>query len=262
MTKHIQSNTHDGRDRSALEILSEPGESYESVVRDYRQSLERLKDALILEGLSFSEAYIEGRAGIAVEFGPHSAFESNGPRLISVWRHYRQPAKSAPDGVSFCVENIKPIDHHQRVGSDENMMLIGNIKSMDPVKFIPVNLERLYFIEDETDHDIAGEASCFLSIQGCFRVLPRVPKRELSPSIDGAIIGFDQSTVSVVQGSAKVVDGVTDDGRCMAGNPTSEDSFFPTVRIGLGPQSFDVVHHVGANNRFKLLDVMIGPFYF
>lgn len=260
MTKHDENDTQSERDRPVE--FSEVGEGHDSVVRRYRQSLERLQNTLVFEGLSLSEAYIEGRARIAVEFGPHPAPKADGSRLISVWNHNGQFAETTPSGNASGIKNVEPLDFHHCVSPDKHVMLVSNVEPVNSVKFMPVYLERLYFIEDEQDHIAPGEGSCFLSIKGGFRILPRVAKRELSPSIDAPAISLDKGAVSVIQGRAKIMDRIADDGRRMSRNPTPEGAFFPSVRVGLWPEGFDVVHRIGSDNRFELLDVMIGPFYF
>lgn len=241
---------------------SEFGEGYDCVARDYRKLLQRFDDALVFKGLSFVEAYIKGRARIAVEFRAHAIGEADSSRLISVWHHEGHIRETASGGVARSVKDVQPLDFHDGIGCNQNMVLVGNVKPVDAVKVIPANLERLYFIQDELDNCRAGEGSCFLSIKGGFRILPCVSERELSPSVDGPAIGLDEGTVSVVQGCAEIMDGVPHDGRSMARNASAEGSLFPSVRVGLRPEGFNVFHHVGPDNRFELLDVMVGPFYF
>jgi len=251
--------THDSTGQAgALEFR----ESYDSIVSDYRKSLERIEDALVLKGLSICEAYIEGRARIAVEFAPHPSADAYRSSLITVWNNQIDVFEASPGRLPPTIQNIEPLNFHHSVCADQDVMFIGDVEPMNAMDFLSVNLERLYLVDNKIQDLGAGESSCFLSVNGGFRVLPRVSERELSVSVDGPAVGLDKGAISVVKGSSKVVDGITDDGRCVAGNPAPESSVFPTVRIGLGLQGFDVVHHVGPNNRFKLLDVMIGPFYF
>lgn len=240
---------------------SEFGESYDHVVRDYRKALQRTQDALIFEGLSLCEAYIEGRARIAVEFRPGAAAETDRSNLVAVWDCQGDAGQPAASRSALGVEKVQSFDVHHGFRSDQDMVLVGDVKAVDAVKFIPVNLEWLYFFQNEFDDAFRRDCSLFLSMQVSFRVRPCVSKRELCESADAAAIGFDKSAVSVVKGSAEVVNGVPDDGRCVAGYASPERALIPSVRIGLGAKGFDVVHHVGPDNRFELLDVMVGPFY-
>src|SRR3546814_5069505 len=59
-------------------------------------SFERSKNALTLKGLSFCEAYIEGRARIAVEFRANSAIEADGGSLFSIWAYKGHALNAAP----------------------------------------------------------------------------------------------------------------------------------------------------------------------
>src|SRR3546814_2413902 len=87
MTKHGDSPIANG-DRPALTSeVSEFGESFDRIAGELSQSFERSKNALTPKGLSFCEAYIEGRARIAVEFRANSAIEADGGSLFSIWAY-------------------------------------------------------------------------------------------------------------------------------------------------------------------------------
>ncbi len=168
------------------------------MARDYPKILQRFEDALVFKGLTFIEAYIKGRARIAVEFRAHAIGEADGPGLISVWYHKGHILEAAPSGVASSVKDFQLLDFHDGIGCNQDMVLVGNVKLVDAVEVIPASLERLYFIKNELDDCRAGEGGCFLSIEGSFRILPCVSERELSPSVDGPAIGLDEGTVSVV----------------------------------------------------------------
>jgi hypothetical protein len=261
MTKQIDCGNQAG-DRPAQFEKLEFGEGYDSIVSDYRKTLHRLKDALVFKGLSLSEAYIEGRARIAVQFRSGPIFETKRGSFYAVWNHDRKICKKLTGGFSGSVEEIQTINSHDSICADQDVMFVGNIEPVDTVKLIPSHLERLYFIKDKALDLGVGAGSCFLSYEGRFRVLPRVAERELSPSIDGPAIGIDQCTISVIQGRAKIVDGVTNDSGRVPWDAATDRSLVPTIRIWLGAEGLDVFCDVGPNNHFELLDVMIGPFYF
>src|SRR3546814_16019647 len=87
MTKHGDSPIANG-DRPALTSeVSEFCESFDRIAGELSQSFERSKNALTLKGLSFCEAYIEGRARIAVKFRANSAIEAAGGSLFSIWAY-------------------------------------------------------------------------------------------------------------------------------------------------------------------------------
>lgn len=258
MTKQTKPDTSAERDRPVLKSR----ESYDSIVGDYRQALKRVQDALTLKGLSFVEAYVEGRARIAVEFRPKSLCQADGRRLIAVWNFKGEIAESATSRISECVQNVEPLNHHNSICCNKSVMLVSDVETIDPIEITPINLERLYFIEDEIDNIVAGQGSCFLSVDGRFRVLPRVSKRELCPSLDAAAIGFNERTINVVKGSAEIMDSIANDCWGVPRDATAQASPLPLLRVGLKPQGFDVFSHVSADNDFELLDVMIGPFYF
>lgn len=237
-------------------------QGYDSIVGDYRQALQRIDDTLVLKGLSLAKAYIEGRARVAVVLRTKSTIKADCANLIAVWNFKGDALEPSSCSNAVAINNFDMLDLHRGVRSNQAVMLVSDVKSVNSVNFIPINLERLYLVEDEFDDIGAREGSCFLSIDGRFRVLPRVAKRELCPFIDGAAIGLDQCAVSVVKGSAKVVDGVTDDRWCMSRDASAEGALSPFLRVGLGAKGFDIVHHVSSDDCIELLDVMVGPFYF
>jgi hypothetical protein len=261
LTKHNTKSSEAERDRPTGKP-SEFGEGYDSVVSSYRESLKRINDTLVLEGLSLTEAYKKGFLRIAVKFRSNIGVNAKGGCLMAVWQLDVNVANSSPGGTATFVENLEFLDRHCSVRANQAMMLVSNVEAMDSVNFIPVNLVRLYLIEDKPKHISAREGVCFLSVAGGFRVLPRVAERELCVSIDAAVIGLNERTISVVKGSAKIVDSIPDDCWRMSRNPASERPVFPFLRIGLKARGFDVIHHVSPHNRFELVDVMVGPFYF
>ncbi len=54
---------------------------------------------------------------------------------------------------------------------------------------------------------------------------------------------------------------IANDGGCVGRQAASNDFPFPSLRIGLRAQGFDVLSHVSPDNMFELVDVMVGPFY-
>src|SRR3546814_2617676 len=72
------------------------GESFDRIAGELSQSFEHSKNALTLKGLSFCEAYIEGRARIAVEFRANSAIEADGGSLFSIWAYKGHALNAAP----------------------------------------------------------------------------------------------------------------------------------------------------------------------
>src|SRR3546814_20055691 len=100
--------------------------------------------------------------------------------------------------------------------------------------------------------------SCFF-----FLMIRRPPRSTRTDTLFPYTTLFrSESAVSMIQGCSEIVDGISHDGRGMLGNTPSQRALFPSVRIGLGAESFDVVSNVSSYDRFELLDVMVGPFYF
>lgn len=255
-------------DKAGLIVLEETGQAGTSdklgevlngSPSEYLKALERVQNALIFKGLSLSEAYVEGRMRIAVEFRsklPH--IDKRALLAVGAYeRHVREPAPGRP---AIAGQNIEPFNRHCRLGADEQVVLVGDVEPVDPVEFGPFVLEGLYDIEDEVESGVGG--SVFLSINGRYRVLPSVAERKFCVPIDGAAIGFNQYDVRVVQAGSEVMDRVPDYGGDVERNSSADASgVFPCVTIALGVKSLHVRKDVGPNNLFELSDVMVGPFY-
>src|SRR3546814_13577190 len=94
-----------------------------------------------------------------------------------------------------------------------------------------------------------------MSVKGGVRTLPVFVEGEECVPVDLASVGFDESAVSMIQGCSEIVDGISHDGRGMLGNTPSQRALFPSVRIGLGAASFDVVSNVSPYARSEELRV-------
>jgi len=253
-----------GADRPALTSeVSEFGESFDRIAGELSQSFERVQNALTLKNLSLCKAYIEGRARIAVEFAPHTPTQTNRHSLIAVWHYNGHLMEDAARWSAHGVEKINALDCHTGLCRDQNTMFVGDVQAVDGVKFIPSFLEGLYRVENKILNRRTWRAStCFMSFKGAFRSLPILVEGKECVPVDASSVGLHEGAIGVIKGCPKVVDRIADNGGCMARQLSPKGALFPSVRVGLRPQGFDVVHHVGRDNRFKLLDVMVGPFYF
>lgn len=245
------------------EGTSEFGESFDRVASELRESFDRVQDTLVFKRLSLCEAYIEGRARIAVEFCAHPVREANGSRLIAVWKSERNFPEATASRFAPRVQEIEAFDLHDRISSDENVMLVGDVEPVEGVEIIPSVLEGLYRVEDEVLNGLTWRTSTmFMSVEGTFRGLPILMEGKECVPVDFAAVGFHKGAVCMVEGCSEIVYGIANNRGRMGGNAASEHSAFPTLRIGLGAQGFQVVSNVGPHNSFKLVDVMVGPFYF
>ncbi len=58
------------------------------------------------------------------------------------------------------------------------------------------------------------------------------------------------------------MDYVSDYGGSVLRKDAADSSPFPTTSVLLGAKGFHVIHDVGPNDAFKLIDVMVGPLFF
>ncbi|MGA9657834.1 MAG: hypothetical protein WBQ60_01865 [Asticcacaulis sp.] len=243
-------------------LLSEKGQIFDGGACSFAQTNERLKNALVFKGLSFCEAYVEGRLRIAMIYRPHTISEAKGRSLMAVIGNNAE-AGQVSHWAPISATQLHLIDSQNGLSGDEKVMLISNIEPVNSVEFTTVFLEGLYDVKDMIEYGLGGLGSCFLSIGGSYRILPSVPERKLRPLIDSAAVGFNQNTVCVIKGTPEVMDCVTDDSWRIYRQSTSDTfGLFPITTLVLSAHSVHVLTDIGVNNAFELVDVMVGPFYF
>lgn len=237
------------------------GERFDSVARELSHSFERVQNALTFKNLSMCEAYVEGRARIAVQFRAHARSKSDRSNLIAVW-HKDQVFDAGAGRSSQGIKDIEAADIHRGMSRDENVVFIGDIEPVKRVEFAPPFLEGLYRVEDEALDCLTWRASTlFMSVKGAFRALPILVEGEECVPVNLAAVGFNERAVCMVECGPQIMDCVPDDGRSVLGKVSAQASTFPTLRVRLGTKSFQVLSEIGPQNRFELVDVMVGPFY-
>ena len=244
-------------DRPALEAR----EKYDRIGNEALKSFERVQNTLTLEGCAFSEAYVEGRLRIVLEYSPYSLRETDGGERQVVLRHDGEVFPlSSPSSIGQDYLHLTNLGFN--LSADENVMLIGNVEPVDTIEVVPSVLERFDIIQNAVDDGIARSNSLFLSPQVGFRTLPISVEWKSGAIADGATVGFDERTVTVVKGRSEIMNRVAHDQWSVLWNGAPESSHFPLVLVKLGIERLDVICRVSPDNLFKLRDVMIGPFYF
>ncbi|MDZ4111078.1 MAG: hypothetical protein U1E18_15960 [Brevundimonas sp.] len=224
------------------------------------KTIKRFENALVLEGLSFREAYVEGRMWIALEFGAKAGAEPEGGRFIAVGHNKGKAADAAARRLSIGADDVQPVDCHCSVGADEEVVLVGDVEPIDAVQLTPFFLEGLYDIENVVEGGLGGPV--YLSIDGAFHVLPLFTEGKFGVPVDCASVGFNECDVSVVEATPKVMDCITNYRWSVSGNvPANTTGRFPRLTIALGAHSLHVRTDVGLDNAFELTNVSVGPFY-
>src|SRR3546814_10028505 len=184
---------------------------------------------------------------LAVEFRANSAIEADGGSLFSIWAYKGHALNAAPGRNSGWGEKGEAVYNHCGLGRDQHVVFVRDVELVNAVEVMPSVLEGLYRIEDKCLDGRSWRASTlFMSVKGGFRTLPVFVEGEECVPVDLASVGFDESAVSMIQGCSEIVDGISHDGRGMLGNTPSQRALFPSVRIGLGAESFDVVSNVSS----------------
>ena len=214
---------------------------------------ERRKDGLAFKGLAPAKAYLEGRLLLCVLF---ECATGNGGTLAACYECDSRNGDSVRKGE---VVNVRHL-----VGGQQDHVLVRDVEQMQVEQVLPfASRERLYLVEDKPNDLRAGTATRFgMSVDGAFKVLPSAffGEGKFDVLVDGAAIGFDQNTVSVVQGGAEIVKRIAQNRGGVARQRLSDRRLFPSVTIAVGDESVFALTQVSPKNVFKVRDVVFGPF--
>ena len=132
-------------------IYSEFGERYESIAREYRKALKRTEDALTFKGLSISEAYIEGRLRIAIQYRSHSSPKFKGSTILAmVGNIQREVSETLPSGIAKRIDDQQlTVDCHPAVCRDQDEML-GLPPTRRVNRFLGLGWGRIALVLSET----------------------------------------------------------------------------------------------------------------
>jgi hypothetical protein len=242
------------RDRPVLEKLRKPTEGVNDACLKAAHGGE---NGLSLKGLSFAEGYVKGVFHFILEYRDTALDEAAAVnRRYFFDLHY----SSTRSGVSdFHAADERILPHWQ-----DAFMLVGDVELMQIPKAVLPADKRLGFVQDMFHHGNAGAVPVFyMSVDGAAHPGSIFSDGQLSPVIDGVPVSFDENAVSVVKRSPEIMDCVTKDGWrvAMRFRELNASSLFEGALLLLGAETFSVVRDVSPEKRFKLVDVMIGPFY-
>lgn len=212
------------------------------------------KNGLPLKGLSISEAYLKGELWLVIFFKPHPGLQDNRWCIACYESDPTDPSPTFKPNVLYVGALL---------GRQENHVLVSDVEDMEFDEVCPLpSRVRLYLVENDGDHFIAGRVPRFgMSLDGTLKVLPRAlfGEGESGVPVDGAAIGFDENTVSVIKGGSEIVKRIAQDRGGVAGE-ASANLAFPHLKIELGRDSLFTRTDVAAENVFEMVDVMFGPF--
>jgi hypothetical protein len=263
----------DSADLAALASFASGLQFIDGAANDFRQLAKRWDNRLVLEGFSLSELYLDGRIAIAlvVDVGlcadpGFSRYLGHGP----IGRGDSHKHKDSTRGRTRRVILLILSDSDNEMSGfgerrDKQPMLIHSVKTIEGKKS-RISPGLIWFYDISNFQREIGRDSLYKSVLwGIYEGLPRIVQREVS---EGRIIypaSDNDRGGNVVKGCAEIVDSVSDDGRdifreadralhmdCMA--------IASGILILVGHNGIDVSLDQIAEPRFKLLDVLVGPF--
>jgi hypothetical protein len=224
------------------------------------------QNTLSFKWLSILKDYLEGRLWIVMEYRSASrrGIDKVSPRRFFAVLNAKRDSHETDIVATWGLDSDSLAEPHFLSHRNQDVMLVGDVEQVQPVKSQLSSFVWLYSVDDRVDNGIGRrESKMFMSIDGALKRFLIFPKGKEGPPCDLSAVGFHHDTVSVVEGGPEVVDSITKHGRSMlgeCGNAGLPLAFQPST-IFLGPQSLHVARDVSGEYDFELVDVMFGPFY-
>lgn len=212
-----------------------------------------------LQRLSWAESYLSGRLKFVLRYRDVAL---NGD-VAAVVTARTKPLKGRLNATAR-------IDEHRCVGEvvsgggQDALVLVSDVETVEIVETMLAAREGLNFVSDEVDDVCARPISGFyVSLNGTLLRIPIFCEGEAREIKGGMPIGFDEDAVSVVKGGPEVVQRVSEHCGEVLRNWGASDgnTLFQRALLILDGESFNVLRDETAQHRFKLIDVLLGPFY-
>lgn len=255
MTKHPEPN---GKTVRGGPVVSEKsGQTFEAVPHTVLQTPQRVQDGHSFKGLSLAECYVKGILNIILKYDFGTRPGDAG--AINKSAVYQLCYDSTVGVDNFGVRDECVAAHWQ-----DALMLVSDIELMEvPQIVLPSNV-RLNLVKNVKESRLGGAMPVFyMSANGVLHPFSVFTDRKLAPRVDGMLVCFDQNAVCVVKGSPQIMDGVTKNGWRMTTRLSEANAspLFQCALLMLGAKSFSVFRDVSVEKPFKLVDVLVGPFY-
>lgn len=255
----------EGCGRQAGAHLSGGFQPAECVRNRLLEFAQRLQYTLPRQGLSFAEAYLEGRLWLALQYAPaQPEIYKSGAGVLAMVNSKSDSFYSAASVVAGCVNEVEPVNVEIGGGGQENLVFVGDVEAVKLVKPKLPAFIGLKLIQDNIKDVGGGRWSLlFQSLDGTLKRFPRIAEWEGSPAIGDVAVDFGNDTVSVIEGGPEVVERIAQDRGRVFWEVGAKDvpPLFQRAVLALGAQSLFVLRDVPPEKGFKLVDVMFGPFY-
>lgn len=238
---------------AALSGLQQEIESFNDVGL---KAFKRHQNTLPVKGLSYIEAYHEGILWIALEYHRRSGGTNVSEEIGNSGSRFIALVNGNSNVVESPVSNLCGNDNVLR-SRDQYMVFIRDVEQMKTVKAHLPAFVRLYAVHDGVYNGIGQPSKTFMSIDGTYKRLPVLAEREQCISSNLSPVGFGDDAIGVIQRSAEIVNGVSEDCWGVLG----ERRRFPRTIISLGPETLDISFDERLEDFFEPTDVMFGPFY-
>lgn len=222
------------------------------------------QNRLSLEGLSPSEAYLNGDLVICVALRP---------RKGSCLKHGRfglHLADKLNSADHRPVVHLKPGDLCAVFRREEDHVFVGNVEQVDGKKVASIaSRVRLYLVKDMPNDCLAWrDTKLGMTLDGTFKVLPAAlfSKGELDALPVGmvdyiATVRLDENTVGMIKGGSEIVQGIAKDGWGVTRERGPEwPAGVPPFCLLLSKEGAFVLSDMRSEELFQLTDVYLGPF--
>lgn len=238
-----------------------------------RELMQRWDNRLILENLSLAEAYLDGRIAILLIMEPSLGAGPNLSGLandVAIGIGDTDNAENGPTGSGSRIVLLILADRDGSVhafgeGGDQQAVLVHSVQTVKSEKQRVGSLVWFYIINQDSSQ--LGRSGLYKSVvTGSYKSLPRIVHREVdSGSFRVNAVSSKDLAGELVKGGAKIVNDITDDWSYVCGPstiPNYKDMIASAVgaTILVSASSVDVCLDNTVEPRFKLLDVLVGPF--
>lgn len=222
-----------------------------------------LQNAVTLEGLTFSEAYLKGVLWIALKYRTSTALEAEKFSALALVHLKGNPLNAPTCFRPGVIDSIEPLYCKAGGGWNQNKVLVGNVELVQPVETQLPAFVWLYLVEDCSSDLVAwGNSLLFMSVDGAFKRLPALVKWKPSPLAKSRAVGFTDDVVCVIESDSEIMQGIAKNGWRMFGEGGGRVGLpcFQKAVLALGAHSFHVIRDKLPENGVELVDVMFGPF--
>ena len=244
----------------------------DDTINKLRQLSQRWDNRLVLEGFPLTKLYLDGRVAIALIVDVSGGA---GPDVSSPLDNSPIGGHNSTDGENRAWRNRRRVlflilsDANNNVigdndRGDEHAVLLHSVKLVESNETrVAPSLVRFYDISNYQRE--IGRGSLYKSVTtGSYEVVPVATKREIG-SFSDSRLAFKNLSGDEIKGCTEIVNDIPNDRgnnfrKALGSNYRDMVAFASGSAILVGASGINVLLDKASEPRFKLVDVLVGPF--